>query len=432
MKQVLMITYYWPPSGGPGVQRPLKFVKYLPEQGFDPVVITVDPCRAYYPLLDDSLEHDVPAQVKVYRTPTFEPFGIYEKLSGRHRMPKPGFAGAGKPGPLESLARFIRGNLFVPDPRKGWNRYLIRQALQLIKESRPAAIITSSPPHSTQLAGLRLRQITGIPWVADLRDPWTDIYYYKEFRHLHWIKKKDAAYERRVLEEADAVIVVSEALKRLFLSKSPRIAPDKIHVIPNGFDPSDFPEPRCPEDSEAFTIVYTGTLSPDYPVESLAEAICILKKHEGIKNIQLHLIGKTSPQIQEAFHRRGLNDQLMLTSYVPHAEAIVRMQCADVLLLVIPNVAHNEGILTGKLFEYLATGVPILGLGPVNGDAAGILEKVGAGRMFAYDNSSSIAEWLLKTWKNRNTKVRKPSAEAIQYARPALTARLAEIIRALQ
>ncbi|MEJ5302058.1 MAG: glycosyltransferase family 4 protein [Bacteroidales bacterium] len=431
MERVLMISYYWPPSGGPGVQRPLKFVKYLPAEGFDPVVITVDPEKAYYPLLDESLQEDVPSQIKVYRTPTFEPFGIYEKLTGRNKMPKPGFAGEGKPGKWEAMARFIRGNLFVPDPRKGWNRFLIKQALQVIEERRPAAIITSSPPHSTQLAGLKLKRLTHIPWIADMRDPWTDIYYYKEFRHLPWVKKKDATYERQVLEEADAIVVVSEAIKRLFLSKSPSITPEKIHVIPNGFDPSDFPEAPCIENSEPFTIVYTGTLSPDYPIDSLAEAIYRLKENNNLKDIRLHIIGKASPQIHESFHRRGIEHQLILTGYKPHTEAIKHMQCADALLLVIPDVSNNEGILTGKLFEYLATGVPILGLGPVNGDAANILEKAGTGNMFAYNDVTSITNWLFKTIQSRKLLERRPSAAAMEYSRQALTGRLAEIIRSL-
>ncbi len=432
MKPVLIITYYWPPSGGPGVQRPLKFVKYLPLQGFQPLVITVDPTTAYYPLLDESLAKDIPPQAQVYRTPTFEPFGIYEKLKGRNQMPKPGFAGSGKAGPGEWVARFIRGNLFVPDPRKGWNRYLIRQALQLIEETKPLAIISSSPPHSTQLAGLKIKQLSKVPWIADLRDPWTDIYYYKEFHHLPWIKKKDATYERRVLEEADAILVVSESIKRLFLTKSPNIASQKIHVIPNGFDPDDFPLVHCPENTPSFSLVYTGTLSPDYPTDAMAEALYILKTRNKIENIQIHIIGKASPQIHEAFHSRGLGNQLKLTAYVPHSEAIAKMQCADALLLIIPNVANNEGILTGKLFEYMATGVPILGLGPMHGDAAKILSQTAAGQMFAYNEPILIADWLLKTYYNRHKRVRRPSMATMEYARPALTARLAQIIHSLQ
>lgn len=431
MERVLMITYYWPPSGGPGVQRPLKFVKYLPAQGFQPLVITVDPERAYYPLLDPGLENDIPAEAIVFRTPTFEPFGIYEKLTGRNKMPKPGFAGERKPGRLEALARFIRGNFFVPDPRKGWNRFLIRQALEVIDKYQPVAFITSSPPHSTQLAGLQLKKRTGLPWIADLRDPWTDIYYYKEFRHLPWIRRKDEAYERQVLEEADAILVVSEALKRLFLSKSPHITPNKIHVIPNGYDPADFHEEPCREKKEHFNLVYTGTLSPDYPVDALAEALQLLGNRYGIHDIFLQVVGKASPQLKEAFAIRNLADRIKTYSYVPHSEAISYMQCADALLLIIPRVSNNEGILTGKLFEYLATGVPIVGLGPVEGDAADILHETGAGRMFAYNDVEALADWLLEIYKHGGEK-HTPSEAARQYARPALTQRLAQVIRHLQ
>ncbi|MGC8865737.1 MAG: glycosyltransferase family 4 protein [Bacteroidales bacterium] len=431
MERVLMITYYWPPSGGPGVQRPLKFVKYLPAQGFQPLVITVDPERAYYPLLDPGLEKDIPPEALVFRTPTFEPFALYEKLTGKNKMPKPGFAGEGKPGRLETLARFIRGNLFVPDPRRGWNRFLIRQALEVIGKYQPLALITSSPPHSTQLAGQQLKKRTGLPWIADLRDPWTDIYYYKEFRHLPWIRKKDAAYERRVLEEADAVLVVSEALKRLFLTKSPRITPEKIHVIPNGYDPVDFPEKPCRGKNEQFTLVYTGTLSSDYPVEALAKAFQILSNRHSIQDIILQVVGKASPQLQETFIKCNLGERVKISPYVPHSEAISRMQCADALLLIIPKVSNNEGILTGKLFEYLATGVPIAGLGPVEGDAAAILSETGAGRMIAYDDAEALAEWLLEIYQHRS-ETHVPSEAAVKYSRPALTHRLAQIIQQLR
>ncbi len=316
MDKLLYITYYWPPSGGPGVQRSLKFVRYLPSVGFTPVVLTVDPRQAYYPLTDETLMSEISPDTEVVRTPTSEPFRFYEAIGGKRKMPKPGFAGEGKPGLLQIAFRAIRGNLFVPDPRLGWNKYLVTAALHLIEKNNPAAILTSSPPHSTQLAGLRLKKLTGLPWIADLRDPWTDIYYYSEFRHLPRVKRKDAAYERAVLEQADAVVVVSDAIKHLFASKSEKIDPAKIHVLPNGYDPLDF-EGYAAEEPKEYTIAYTGTISENYNIRSFIRAVSQLLASSHDLKLKINLTGKISPAVTDALKRAGLQI-IMLCRIICH------------------------------------------------------------------------------------------------------------------
>lgn len=430
MRSLLYITYYWPPSGGPGVQRSLKFTKYLPLFGYIPSVITVDPKWAYYPLLDPSLEKEIPSYIKVYKTKTREPFRFYQATTSQDKLPKPGFAGEGKPGFFQVLARTLRGNLFIPDPRKGWNKFLITQALECIKLDAPAAIITSSPPHSTQLAGLKLKQLTKIPWIADLRDPWTDIYYYNEFRHLPWVKRKDAQLELSVLENADAIIVVSPSIKKLFLSKSTKISQDKIHVIPNGFDDEDFNRVSNQTKNEYFTITYTGTLSSVYNIDALIHALKLFKEINPNAKIRIRFIGKISPEILQSLKDNGLENLLSIVDYLPHSEAITHMMRADVLLLAIPQINENKGILTGKLFEYMATGNPILGIGPSDGDVSKILDETHSGKMFDYDKQNEVFSFLSHQYElwHKGSKIRKLSPEVEKYSRKALTAELAQII----
>ena len=258
--RLLVITYYWPPSGGAGVQRCLKFVKHLGSFGVVPTVITVDAAQATYPVRDESLLAEVPADVRVIRTGTTEPFESYKKLTGR-AVPYGGFANEGRPGLVQQALRFVRGNLFIPDPRRGWNRHALAAVEQLLAAGETFdAVLTSSPPHSTQLIGLELQKRHGLRWLADLRDPWTDIYYYKDLHHTPLAAWLDARYERRVLTHADAVLVTSPETKRLFLAKLSTLPTAKFHVLPNGYDESDFRRASAPP-RDCLRITHTGTIT---------------------------------------------------------------------------------------------------------------------------------------------------------------------------
>ena len=210
MKKILIITYYWPPSGGAGVQRWLKFTKFLPEFGFKPVILTVDDNAASYAQLDESLLKEIDPNLSVYKTKTFEPYNLYRKLSNKKEIPYGGFSNQRKITLFEKLSRFIRGNLFIPDPRRGWNRYAIKKALELIRSEQIEVVVTTGPPHSTHLIGKKVKEKTGIRWIADFRDPWTDIYYYKDLYHLGLANKLDRYLEKNVLKLADQIITVSE------------------------------------------------------------------------------------------------------------------------------------------------------------------------------------------------------------------------------
>ncbi|WP_225986420.1 glycosyltransferase family 4 protein [Rufibacter sp. LB8] len=426
---VLFLTYYWPPSGGGGVQRCLKFVKHLPEFGITPTVITVDENQASYPILDQSLLAEVPDNIHVIRTGTREPFEFYKKLTGKKDIPFGGFANTGKENWKQKLFKFLRGNLFIPDPRVGWNRFALDAATKVMKRKPIQAILTSSPPHSTQLIGLKLKKKFGLKWIADMRDPWTDIYYYQDLNHTALAQKLDASYEREVLENADAVLVVSDDMKRLFLQKSASLDPNKIHVIPNGYDEADFVHPST-SSSEEFIITYTGTITEAYNIEGFLQALCETVTRNPFIRYKLRFVGKVSLEVKRQVEAAGLPLITEYIDYVPHEESIKYLMASTALLMAIPDVPNNFGILTGKLFEYLAANKPIICIGPIHGDVDRILDECGAGRVFHYSGYEVILDHLLqmsKTWKI-NPNLDLPIINYTQYSRRALTEKLAALL----
>lgn len=424
MEKVLILTYYWPPSGGPGVQRWLKFARYLPESGYEPVIITVDPQQATYPLTDNDLIKEVPEMIRVYHTPTREPYALYKKFFGKKQVPYSGFANEENNGIASRISRFIRGNLFIPDARKGWNPYAIAQASRLIKELNIRYLITTSPPHSTQLAGLELKKrFPHIRWIADLRDPWTDIFYYKKMLHLPRAKEKDLKLEKQVLNQADGVVTVSNPIKELFASKMETRHNLPLVVIPNGFDESDFLEIPATPDPSFFTLTYTGTLTDDYNLSGFIPAVKRTEIPAG-KKLRLRFVGSICNRWMNELSR-NFAEEVSFTSHVSHPRAIEFMKQADVLLLVIPQITHNEGILTGKLFEYLAARRPIMGIGPVHGEAAKILSETKAGKMMDYDDTKAISKYMYQTIGQKHT----PDLQAINhYSRRELTTKLARLL----
>ncbi|WP_317191385.1 glycosyltransferase family 4 protein [Hymenobacter guriensis] len=430
--RLLVITYYWPPSGGAGVQRSLKFVKHLPQFGVEPTVITVDPDQAAYPVLDDSLAADIPAAVRVIRTSTFEPFDSYKKLTGRKQVPYGGFVGESKTSFTQRLFKFVRGNVFIPDARRGWNRYVLQAVAELLAAGEQFdAVLTSSPPHSTQLIGLELKRRYGLRWLADMRDPWTDIYYYKELNHLSPARWLDARYERQVLEQADAVLVTSLSTKRLYLSKSAALRPEKFHVLPNGYDEDDFRHPSAPP-QDALLITHTGTISETYHIGQLLAACAACSQKYPQVPLRLRFVGKVSPGLQQQVAEAGLQAQTEFVPFVPHDESVGYLLRSTVLLMAIPDVTNNLAILPGKVFEYLAAKKPILCVGPLGSDADTLLTECGAGRALPYDDYAGMLARLerLATQWLQHPNLDLPTQQHANYSRRALTAQLAGLLTA--
>jgi glycosyltransferase involved in cell wall biosynthesis len=417
MNKVLIVTYYWPPSGGAGVQRWLKFSKYLPEYGWEPLILTVDPEYAAYPVKDFSLNDDLPSTLKVYTTPAIDYFRIYR--TDKSMIPSAGFANSIDNSLKGKLLRFVRGNFFLPDPRRGWNKYAFKKACELIESESISHIITTSPPHSTQLIGLRLKKkYPSLKWIADLRDPWTDIYYYKQFYPTLISKTIDQRFETRVLKNADKIITVGNSLKALFASKVNGIN-KKIEVITNGYDDEDFtatPGINPP----IFTITYVGTLSDNYPVEGFLEGLNIFK--EDGNPFTLRFIGTVSSSKKDLIISKTGDQFLEFVPYVDHSEAIRFMLETTILLLIIPDHPSNKSIITGKLFEYIAAEKPIICLGPVDGDASVIIKSAGAGETFGYYDQTAIGDYLL----NLVSKPPISPKERGMYSRKELTIKISE------
>lgn len=432
MKRVLIVTYYWPPSGGPGVQRWVKLSRYFARLGVHTYIVTVDPARASYAIIDQTLEQDVDPSVTVVHTSTREPYGIYKALTRKKEIPFGGFANEEKQQLKfsQKAARFIRGNLFLPDARVGWNGFAYRACCELIEKEKIDAIITTSPPHSTQLVGLKLKKKYKLPWLADLRDPWTDIYYYEKLLLTDYSRRRDAKMERSVLQSADAVVSVSDDIRVSFIAKSVNGNPSKFHVIPNGFDQADFDLVAAEPAEKEFVITYTGTLTGDYRLGGFLAAV--KKLSEADAPLRLHITGSMPVSIKEKIDEAA-KGRTRFRHHVAHHEAIAQMKAAGMLLLVIPDAKGNKGILTGKLFEYLASRRPILCIGPVDGDAAAIIRNCNAGEVFGYDDAEGIYGYLsrlLEAWKN-GTSLETDDSSIRRFSREAQAKQVLQLLSAI-
>lgn len=419
--KVLIITYYWPPSGGAGVQRWLKFSKYLPEFGWEPIILTVDPEFAAYPVKDNSLIKDIPSSLRLITTPATDYFRIYKK--DKSKIPAAGFANDTEGTFKAKILRFIRGNFFIPDPRRGWNKYSFKKACELIETENIKNVITTSPPHSTQLIGLKIKKkYPGIKWIADLRDPWTDIYYYKQFYPTMISKWLDSAFEKSVLKNADKIITVGPSLKNLFSLKAKGVE-NKTTVITNGFDEDDF-SVIAPSSPAIFTISYIGTLSDAYPIEGFLDALKRFEKNK--QSFKLRFIGTVASKQKDHISSNIGEPSTEFISYVDHSAAISYMAAASVLLLIIPDHRSNRSIITGKLFEYIAAGKPIVCLGPVDGDAAAILRKAGHDSIFTYTDTVGISDYLSALTSGKPI-IEKLSAK--EFSRYELTKQLVSLLK---
>lgn len=393
MLRVLVITYYWPPAGGAGVQRWLKLCKYLPENGVLPTVITVEPEKATYPQRDESMLREVHPDVEVIRTNSFEPLQWYARLAGKDKVPYGGFANVSNKGVGSKVSRFIRGNFFIPDARKGWNKYAFRAAKKVIAEKGIDIVITTGPPHSTHLVGLRLKKELGIKWVADFRDPWTGIYYYNELLHTKWAASIDQKFEREVLVEADMVFSVCNSNLLSIMALAPGVSRSKLRLFPNGYDKSDFLG-AVPKVTDYVQIGYTGTLAGSYSPEPLLIALNELSKSV---DFRLKVAGRISPAIADHIRDLGLGQRVDYIGYVSHSDAIKILRESHLLLHVLPNIALNAQGTTGKLFDYIGSGTPILNVGPETGDSAAIIAEADSGQTFERTDIEGMLQFMKNT-----------------------------------
>jgi glycosyltransferase involved in cell wall biosynthesis len=394
MKKILVISYYWPPSGGSGVQRWLYFCHYLKASGFEVDVLTIDPSSAAYPSIDNSLVELTKGINVHYASSTFNPVNIYAKFKKgnlKKQVPAGNF-GSKKKTFFDQISGFIRANFFLPDARVTWNKNALAKAIEIHESNQFDLVITTGPPHSTHLIGLALKKKYGIKWLADFRDPWQELYYNSLFKKLPFAKKIDAKLENEVLIHADQITTVGPSLKELLQGKISNQT-QKVNFIYNGFDEKIFE--NCSENrSQIFTIAHIGTWSTQQAYKEIVEALTVICD-EGYQ-IRFLLVGKIAPFILQELKTIP---HLLLEEkgIVSHQEAVNEMYNADILLNCYPILTQAEYMISGKLMEYLASGNYSITIGDLKSDGAQLLQQFPSAEMIANND----VEQLIQLIKNR-------------------------------
>lgn len=434
MNKVLVITYYWPPAGGSGVQRWMYFCRYLKDFGITPIVITVDENKASYRYKDYSFNKLVEG-IEVHRTNTFELLKLYSRMvSGKKDSAIPiGFAGESNPGIFQKISRYIRGNFFIPDARIGWVKYAYKKAEEIIIKEKIKLVITNGTPHSTHLAGEKIKnKFPEIKWIADFRDPWTELHYNKFLYRTKRSLRRDAMLEKRILNGADMLLTVGPSMKKHLVSKG-NISSEKVNYIYNGYDENDFRNTFITKNPDLFIISHIGMLSESQPITVFLNALKIFfdKKHPVCSKIVFRLIGNVSPAITEETKKMLPDMSFESIRYVPKEQAVSYMLESDLLLNSLAEMENSELLISGKLMEYIASGRPILCLGNPSGDAANLLNEFENCGVFDRKNVSPIAVFLETIFDSRINKVTFASNEKKikQYSRYETTRLLAELIK---
>jgi glycosyltransferase involved in cell wall biosynthesis len=423
MRKVIIITYYWPPAGGPGVQRWLKFVKYLPDFDIEPVVYI--PENPHYPLLDNSLKEDIPSNLKVYKQSIFEPYAIANIFSGKKtKRISSGIINSKDQSFLEKTMLWVRGNFFIPDARKYWVKPSVNYLIKILKDEEIETVITTGPPHSVHLIGLHLQKKVNIKWIADFRDPWTSIGYHKKLKLTSFAQKKHKRLEALVLNRADKIIVTSETTKKEFKD----ITSKPIQVITNGYDQSINKDVTLDKN---FTISHIGSMLTGRNPRNLWKAISeLVKENNAFKEaLQLQFIGVVSEDILQTINEFGLQGYVKILGYMPHQKVAKYQQKSQVLLLVEIDSEETQGIIPGKLFEYMLAKRPILGVGPKNWEVSPMVAETKTGAVFNYEDSIQLKNVLLdwfNKFQNRSLQIKPIHIE--QYSRRELTRKLAVYI----
>ncbi|MFD1096043.1 glycosyltransferase family 4 protein [Salegentibacter chungangensis] len=425
MKKVLIITYYWPPAGGPGVQRWLKFVKYLRDFGVEPVLYI--PENPSYPITDKSFLNEVPQDIRLIKKPIFEPYALASIFSRKQtRTISSGIiAKEEKQNFVQRLMLYVRGNFFIPDARKFWVRPSVKFLTEFLNTENIDTVITTGPPHSLHLIGLKLKRKLDVKWIADFRDPWTNIGYHKKLKLSQASQKKHIKLEKEVLNEADRIITTSFTTKEEFQSKTDK----PVTVITNGYDITSGED--LSESGKKFSLAHIGSLLSERNPKNLWEALSELvqENKDFSRDLQLDLAGTVSEEVIESINKYRLDNHLKLHGYLSHREALKMQRSSIILLLIEIDSEETKGIIPGKIFEYLAAKRPVIAIGPPNWDAGIILKETEAGKVFGYEEKKSLKEEILGSYKLfKEGQLQCDSKNIEKYSRKQLTGKLAKLI----
>ncbi len=429
MKKVLIISYYWPPAGGGGVQRWLKMSKFLPETGWQPVIYT--PSNGEAPVIDESLLEEIHEDVVEVKTPIWEPYDLYKFFTGKKKDQRvySGFINDGKETWKQKLSVFVRGNLFIPDARKFWIKPSIRFLRKYLKENPVDAIISTGPPHSMHMIGLGVSKKFDIPWIADFRDPWTNIDFYDQLRLTAMGDRRHHRMEAAVLKNATRVVTVTPSWAKDFVKLSGR---DDITVITNGYDPADFIGRQTEPDGK-FSICHIGSMNKDRNPHLLWKILKEMVNDQSFaEKLVIRLVGQVDHSILQSIEESGLTPFLEHIPFVPHAEVIDHLCNSYLLLLPVNNTPNSMGVVPGKLFEYIGAKRPVIGIGPLKGDSAAILQDSGAGDMIGYEDDARMSNLLSVHWNNfKTSKGWKPEFFTEKYSRKELAEKYAKLLEDL-
>jgi len=429
LKKILIISYYWPPAGGPGVQRWLKFIKYLPDFGWEPTVFI--PENPSYPIVDETLQKDVPVNLKMIKTKIWEPYQLAEKFGKDNKKFKAGQFDVGENQSWKSkLSIFVRGNFFIPDARVFWVKPSVEFLEKYLKVNHYDVLVTTGPPHSLHLIGLGLKKkFPDLKWIADFRDPWTEISYYKHLKLTKIADKKHRKLESEVFKNADVTLATSYTDAENFRKKGAN-----AFCITNGFDSeveSQKSEVGSKNSTNKFTLSYVGVLEqlrdPGNLWWTLYEIMC--ENEEFSNDFELKFVGKVDNKIQQSLFHIGINQNIKYLGYLPHEQALQEMQNSTVLLMTNFPQESSKGIIPGKIFEYLATGKTILSFGPKDADVEKILNETKAGKHFGYEEKENLKKFILESYENWKSGTLNQNAENIeQFSRKNLTQKLVDLM----
>jgi len=419
--------------GGGGVQRWLKTTKYIRTFNWEPVIFTTS--NGEISVEDREIQKEIPEGVEVIRTSIWEPFDIYKKLIGKKKNEKiaAGMATSTKgKSIMQKLSVWVRGNLFIPDARKFWIKPASKYLINYLKENKVDAIISTGPPHTTHMIALRINQyfkkhpeFNSIPWLADFRDPWTNIDFYHKLMLTNWADKKHKKFERLVLDSANQIVTVTWSWAEDFYKISGRLP----IVITNGYDPEDFLDAGKLKLDNKFTITHTGSLNDDRNPALLWEVLGkLIQDNADIKNdLEIKFIGQVDDTVFGSISENGLKNNLIKLGNINHSEVIKYQIKSQILLLPLNDTPNINGIVPGKLYEYLGAQRPILCIGKIDGDAAKIISDTNAGKVIGFKDATKMGKIILQFYHlYKAKKLYVKSKNYQKYSRKILAGQIAE------